>query len=61
MSRQQRDKEKTQNAYVGGYYLIRIDYMQLHCINYHIIEALRFFTQGRKVYLSSPDMYKFLT
>lgn len=60
INRQERDIEKTKNAYVNGYYLIRIDYTQINSIDSHIVEALKLFTQGYKIYLSSPDKYKFL-
>lgn len=58
LSRQGRDRLKTQLAVESGYCIIRIDYTQQEVIPHHIQQA---FTIDESVYLSSITMYEFIT
>ena len=52
------DRLKTQAAINFGYYLIRIDYTQLHNIKQHLVYAL---TRCGQLYFSSYIMYTYLS
>jgi hypothetical protein len=52
------DKIKTFIAMTSGVKLIRIDYTQLHNIQFHIETALK---SPDQFYLSTPSMYTWLT
>lgn len=54
-NRQEIDIEKTNHAIRSGYYVIRIDYTQLDCIEQHIITALN---SSDRIYLSTPIIYE---
>lgn len=57
-ARQKNDIIKTQTALKEGKSLIRIDYTQINQIEKHLLIAL---TKGNKLYLSTPDLYRYIT
>ena len=52
------DRRKTRHALRNGYCLIRIDYTQVDNVSKHIRRALRL---GEDLYLSSPELYSYLS
>jgi hypothetical protein len=56
--RQRVDLEKTLAAFNAGYCLIRIDHTQEGNITNHLQQAL---SQPQRLYLSTPDMYRYIT
>jgi very-short-patch-repair endonuclease len=54
------DVLKSHHAYLGGYFLIRIDYKQLNNIQFHLNEAIKTEEVGKSYYLSTPEMYCYL-
>ena len=52
------DRHKTRHALRNGYRLIRIDYTQVDNVHRHIRRALK---SEENLYLSSPEMYSYLS
>lgn len=57
-SRQKSDVIKTQAALQAKNNLIRIDYTQINQIEKHLLTAL---TKDNRLYLSTPDLYRYIT
>lgn len=52
------DRIKTYYAWNSGITIIRIDYTQLNTISNHIMAGIN---SGAQVYLSNPELYKYIT
>lgn len=58
LKRQQGDIVKTREALKSGYKIIRLDYTQQPYVIYHLTRA---FQENKKLYLSNPGMYRYIT